>query len=216
MLQFGNYVYRFNDSDTSNQHQPYLLDDGHWHHLYIIYSYLFHWWWNDTVSARRRRQIANHTYPKGSLYQLSPLFFGATNTKNSFSIHFHFRTKEKSIYRLLDWRKPGKAIVVSLGCIFCVVIVHLLVYCLYRFRVCIFEKFCMRERTFHRYAVNDDQIIIQNNQTLAKQVARTPSSYDESKSEQFFNPSTVVELKWAGRSCCSGQHSHTKIKWYHC
>lgn len=118
-----------------------------------------------------------------------------------FSILFYFfwlgflRTKEKSIYRLLDWRKPGKAIVVSLGCIFCVVIVHMLVYCLYRFRVCIFEKFCMRERTFHRYAVNDDQIIIQNNQTLAKQVARTPSSYDESKSEQFFNPSTVVELK---------------------
>lgn len=112
-----------------------------------------------------------------------------------FFVSVSFRTKEKSIYRLLDWRKPGKSIVVSLGCIFCVVIVHMLVYCLYRFRVCIFEKFCMRQRTFHRYAVNDDQIIIQNNQTLAKTVARTPSSYEEAKPEQFFNPSTVVELK---------------------
>lgn len=50
----------------------------------------------------------------------------------------------------------------------------------------------MRERTFHRYAV-DDQIIIENNQTA--KIARTPSSYDESKPEPCFNPSTVVELK---------------------
>lgn len=105
------------------------------------------------------------------------------------------RTKSKSIYRLLDWRKPGKAIVVSLACIFSVFIVHLLVYCLYRCRVFIFKQFCMRERTFHQYA-RGDQIIIQNNQ--ASKIARTPSSYDESKSDQFFNPSTVVELKWTG------------------
>lgn len=52
----------------------------------------------------------------------------------------------------------------------------------------------MRERTFHQYAMRDDQVIIRNNQT-AKTVARTPSSYDESKSDQFFNQSTVVELK---------------------
>lgn len=203
MLQFGNYVYRFNDSDTSNQHQPYLLDDGHWHHLYNIYDYLLHWRWNDTVSTHSIIHCENPIIASGEI--------GETNLRKSENTHFlttnvvscacsflrisSFRTKEKSIYRLLDWRKPGKAIVVSLGCIFCVVIVHMLVYCLYRFRVCIFEKFCMRQRTFHRYAVNDDQIIIQNNQTLAKQTARTPSSYDESKSEQFFNPSTVVELK---------------------
>lgn len=54
MLQFGNYAYRFDDSDTSNQPQPYLLDDEHWHHLYFIHGCLFHWWWNDSVSL-------NHT-----------------------------------------------------------------------------------------------------------------------------------------------------------
>lgn len=104
-----------------------------------------------------------------------------------------FRTKSKSIYRLLDWRKPGKAIIVSLACIFSVFVFHVLVYFLYRCRVCIFKQFCMRQRTFHQYARGDDQIIIENNQTL--KVARTPSSYDESKSDQFYNPSTVVELK---------------------
>lgn len=122
---------------------------------------------------------------------MHPSIFFLFNQSNE----YHFcRAKEKSIYRLLDWRKPGKAIVVSLACIFSVFIVHVFVYCLYRFRVCIFRKFCMRQRTFHQYARrNDDQIIIENNQTL--KVVRTPSSYDESKPDQFFNPSTIVELK---------------------
>ncbi|XP_055301374.1 protein rolling stone [Sitodiplosis mosellana] len=130
----------------------------------------------------------NHTYwtmSIGVIYTLfSVVYFIAGGTD---------RTKSKSIYRYLDWRKPGKAIVVSLGCIFSVFVVHVLVYCLYRFRVGIFRKFCMRQRTFHQYARNDDQIIIQNNRTT--KIARTPSSYDESKSDQFYNPSTVVELK---------------------
>lgn len=122
-----------------------------------------------------------------------------SNVISVFWLFIVHRTKSKAIYRLLDWRKPGKAIVVSLGCIFSVFVVHVLVYYLYRCRVCIFKKFCMRERTFHRYAVGDDQTIIENNRTV-KTVARTPSSYDEAKPEHVCNhqhqhQSTVVELK---------------------
>lgn len=89
------------------------------------------------------------------------------------------RTKSKSIYRFLDWSKPGKAIVVCIACICSVFIVHILVYCMYRCRVCMFKKFCLRERNFHRYvANNDDQVIYQNNQTMK---ARTPTSYEDAK-----------------------------------
>lgn len=183
LLQFGNYVYRFNDSGTPNQPQSYLLDNEHWHHLYFIHRCLFHWGWNDTVSDL---VIHLHLHVWDFIF---PFWF-------YLFIHFEFRTKEKSIYRLLDWRKPGKAIVVSLACLFSVFVVHLVVYCLYRCRVFIFKKFCMRQSTLHQYAMGDDQIIIRNQQT--QKIVRTPTSYDESKPEQFFNPSTVVELKWTG------------------
>lgn len=42
----------------------------------------------------------------------------------------------------------------------------------------------MRERTFHQYAANDDQVIYENNQIMK---SRTPSSYEDLKPEQFFH-----------------------------
>lgn len=104
------------------------------------------------------------------------------------------RTKAISIYRLLDWTKPGKAIVVSLACIFSVFVVHLLVFSLYRCRVWIFRTFCFRERAFHQYQTSNDRVVFGNSQPIVK-VSRTPSSYDEPKPEQFCN-ATVIELKW--------------------
>lgn len=50
----------------------------------------------------------------------------------------------------------------------------------------------MRERTFHQYQTRDDQVVFENNQIM--KISRTPSSYDDSKPEQFFNPA-ILELK---------------------
>lgn len=111
--------------------------------------------------------------------------------------HLEYRTQSTAIYRLLDWSKPGKAIVVSAACVFFVFLVHFLVFCLYRCRVCIFTKFCIRQRPFQNYHHSQhcvDQMILSNNKV--PKMSRTPSSYDESKQEQFFNnPHTSVEFK---------------------
>lgn len=70
-----------------------------------------------------------------------------------------------------------------------------MVFCLYRFRVCIFSKFCVRQRPFQNYQTDYiDQIIMSNNKI--PKMSRTPSSYDDSKQENFFNnPYTSVEIK---------------------
>lgn len=109
-----------------------------------------------------------------------------------FSLHFINRTKSTSIYRFLDWSKPGKAIVVCIACICSVFIVHILVYCLYRCRVCIFKKFCLSERNFHRCVAGDDQVIYENNQTMK---SRTPSSHEELKPEQYIYTPPVIEYR---------------------
>lgn len=106
--------------------------------------------------------------------------------------NFINRTKSTSIYRFLDWTKPGKAIVVCIACICSVFIVHILVYCLYRCRVCIFKKFCLSDRNFHRCVANDDQVIYENNQTMK---SRTPSSHEELKPEQYIYTPPVIEYR---------------------
>lgn len=133
-----------------------------------------------------------------SIYRSYNFFFLLLLLFRSYFV-FH-RTKSKAIYRLLDWSKPGKAIVVCIACICSVFIVHILVYCLYRCRVCIFKKFCLRERNFHQYVANDDQVIYENNQTMK---SRTPSSHEEhshSKPAHVCRGAPVIEYRaWANK-----------------
>ncbi|XP_061399974.1 uncharacterized protein LOC133335679 [Musca vetustissima] len=59
------------------------------------------------------------------------------------------RKNEKAIYPMLDWRKPGKAIIVTVCAIIFVFVVHFLCFLLYRARVWLFTKLCIRS-SHHR------------------------------------------------------------------
>lgn len=77
----------------------------------------------------------------------------------------------------MDWNKPGKSIVVTACAVLFVFIVHVAVYLLYRLRVCIFTKACVRK--------NDKQTAL----------GRTLSSLEEAQKENFLNPNTIIDLK---------------------
>lgn len=80
---------------------------------------------------------------------------------------------------MLDWSKPGKSIVVSAAGILFVFVIHFIVYCMYRLRVCIFANACLR--------IHDDK--------EKMSLSRTVSSLENAQREQFLNPNTIVELK---------------------
>ncbi|XP_055848520.1 protein rolling stone [Episyrphus balteatus] len=55
------------------------------------------------------------------------------------------RKNQTAIYPLLDWTKPGKAIVVTVCAVLFVFVVHFGCYLLYRCRIWLFTKLCIRE-----------------------------------------------------------------------
>ncbi|XP_013099839.1 uncharacterized protein LOC106082070 [Stomoxys calcitrans] len=59
------------------------------------------------------------------------------------------RKNETAIYPMLDWRKPGKAIIVTVCAIIFVFVVHFVCFLLYRARVWLFTKLCIRS-SHHR------------------------------------------------------------------
>lgn len=88
------------------------------------------------------------------------------------------RRNSTCIYPLLDWSKPGKSIVVSAAGLFFVFIVHLLCYSMYRLRVWIFTKACLRD----------------GNEKLTS-IHRTLSSLEDNQRENFINSNTIIDLK---------------------
>jgi hypothetical protein len=84
------------------------------------------------------------------------------------------------IYPLLDWEKPGKTIVACVAGIFFVFIVHLVSFCMYRLRVWIYSKLCMRGH-------DDDKEVTS--------IARTLSTLEDSQRENFLNPTKIIDLK---------------------
>lgn len=97
---------------------------------------------------------------------------------NKFNL-YNYRKNTSCIYPLLDWSKPGKSIVVSAAGILFVFVIHFMVYCMYRLRVCIFTNACLRHED--REKMNS--------------LSRTVSALEAAQKEQFLNPNTVVELK---------------------
>lgn len=89
------------------------------------------------------------------------------------------RKNTSCIYPLLDWSKPGKSIVVSAAGILFVFIIHFMVYCMYRLRVCIFTNACL--------GIHEDK--------EKMSLSRTVSSLENAQKEQFLNPNTIVELR---------------------
>lgn len=127
------------------------------------------------------------------------------------------RKNKATIYPLLDWTKPGKAIVVTACAILFVFIIHVGVYCLYRLRVCLFTKLCLRHQGSHHDAelgehLNSDkqqhaeaaqqpaqhiyqQHLDNNNKGKMTSLSRTVSALEAAQREQFLNPNSIVELK---------------------
>ena len=104
------------------------------------------------------------------------------------SVNFHFdvqfvcvvhRNNTTTIYPLLDWSKPGKSIVVSATGILFVFVIHFGVYCLYRFRVCVFSKLCLG-----RNNNDDDELGAHKDRAAVEQTKRIQH-----------NPNTICELK---------------------
>ncbi|XP_055387253.1 protein rolling stone-like [Condylostylus longicornis] len=80
------------------------------------------------------------------------------------------RLNRVAIYPLLDWTKPGKAVIVSICAVIFVAIVHFLCYTLYRLRVCLFKKLCVRHLNNHDIGELDDGLNseYQHQQNLTK------------------------------------------------
>lgn len=93
---------------------------------------------------------------------------------------FHNRKLDTSIYSLLDWSKPGKTIVISALAILFVFLVHVSIYWLYRFRICIYGKINKR-RTCRREKLSS--------------IGKAISTLDADQKETFLNPSAIVDLK---------------------
>ncbi|XP_055683041.1 protein rolling stone [Lutzomyia longipalpis] len=91
------------------------------------------------------------------------------------------RRNLESIYPLLDWRRPGKAIVISACGILFVFIVHLAVFCLYRLRVCLYTKVCIWSRNRRMKKMSS--------------LGRTLSSLEDAQKENFLGPSTIIDVK---------------------
>lgn len=68
---------------------------------------------------------------------------------------------------------------VSAAGILFVFVIHFMVYCMYRLRVCIFTNACLR--------IHEDK--------EKMSLSRTVSSLENAQKEQFLNPNTIVELK---------------------
>ncbi|KXJ81869.1 hypothetical protein RP20_CCG017579 [Aedes albopictus] len=99
--------------------------------------------------------------------------------------HSMERHNESSIYRMLDWQKPGKSIVVCVLGVFFVFVIHFLCYCMYCLRVWLYARFCLPE-PIRNGSRNGEKISC---------ITRSLSTMEESQREQFLNPSTVIDLK---------------------
>ena len=51
-----------------------------------------------------------------------------------------FRNGEKFIYAVLDWRKPGRTILICFGILLLLVVIHILVCCIYYLRRTVYRK----------------------------------------------------------------------------
>lgn len=87
------------------------------------------------------------------------------------------RRDEKVIYPLLDWSRPGRSIVVSAVAVLFVFVVHVIVYSLYKVRLCIYTKICLRYRN------------------KKSSLVRTLSALDDAQKENFLNPTAIIDLK---------------------
>lgn len=87
------------------------------------------------------------------------------------------RKDQRTIYPILDWSQPGKAIVVSAFGVVFTFIMHMLVFLLYRIRLCIYTKLCVRYRN------------------KKSSIARTLSTLDDGQKENFLNPTAILDLR---------------------
>lgn len=88
------------------------------------------------------------------------------------------RRDSRVIYPMLDWSRPGKSIVISAFAVLFVFLVHVIVYSLYKVRLCIYTKICVRYR---------------NNKKMS--LVRTLSTMDDAQKENFLNPTAIIDLK---------------------
>uniref|UniRef100_A0A182QD39 Protein rolling stone n=1 Tax=Anopheles farauti TaxID=69004 RepID=A0A182QD39_9DIPT len=94
------------------------------------------------------------------------------------------RHNDSSIYKMLDWTKPGKSIVICALGIFAVFLMHFLCYCLYCLRVWLYARVC----------VQGNNSKSSSNEKITS-ITRTLSSMEEGQRENFLNPTAVVDLK---------------------
>uniref|UniRef100_A0A182IWF9 Protein rolling stone n=1 Tax=Anopheles atroparvus TaxID=41427 RepID=A0A182IWF9_ANOAO len=94
------------------------------------------------------------------------------------------RHNDSSIYKMLDWTKPGKSIVICALGIFAVFLMHFLCYCLYCLRVWLYARVC----------VQGNNSKTSSNEKITS-ITRTLSSMEEAQRENFLNPTAVVDLK---------------------
>ena len=87
------------------------------------------------------------------------------------------RKNQTTIYPILDWSQPGKAIVVSAFGVVFTFIMHVLVFLLYRIRLFIYTKLCIRYRN------------------KKSNIARTLSTLDDGQKENFLNPTAILDLR---------------------
>ncbi|XP_058447103.1 protein rolling stone isoform X1 [Malaya genurostris] len=101
------------------------------------------------------------------------------------------RHNESSIYKMLDWQKPGKSIVICALGVFFVFIVHFICYCLYCLRVWLYARVCLPEPDSSASSGSTRK----TSREKVSSITRTLSAMEESQREQFLNPSTVIDLK---------------------
>lgn len=113
-----------------------------------------------------------------SLHWISKSYFITFFFSSGFAFLFsNNRKNTTAIYPLLDWSKPGKSIIVSAAGILCVLVIHFIVFIMYRCRVCIFNKVCVRGHH------DDDKL------------NGVSSMMHHTHHEQYSKANTVVELK---------------------
>lgn len=87
------------------------------------------------------------------------------------------RKNLETIYPILDWSQPGKAIVVSAFGVVFTFLMHVLVFLLYRIRLFIYTKLCVRYRN------------------KKSSIARTLSTLEDGTKENFLNPTAILDLR---------------------
>lgn len=80
---------------------------------------------------------------------------------------------------MLDWGKPGKSFVISVGAVAFVFFMHCLVHSMYRLKIFIFSRICKRNHEGDKMPA----------------LTRTVSSLESAQREQFLNPSAIIDLK---------------------